>query len=179
MWTCGHCSVPQRQQRVHINCIIKVKWGHDTQFKRWSIYQRLTFSQFCAVSFKGNYDKKSVISHMNTIKCFVLINSTELCNVHWLHWRRFLFSSEVTEVTDSNEGMEGRERERGRDVQMAPASRLKWLNTLYTNSLTFIGSREYVTLDEQKRPKFCRRLSCEYVNFVSCPVHRSTGFISS
>jgi hypothetical protein len=34
---------------------------------------------------------------------------------------------------------------------MAAASRLKWLNTLYTNSLKLIGSRRHVTVDAQKR----------------------------
>jgi hypothetical protein len=59
-------------------------------------------------------------------------------------------------VAYMNEG--GKRRERY--IQMAAASRSKYLSTLYTNSPKLIGSLGHVTVDAQKRPKLGRRRSC-------------------
>jgi hypothetical protein len=48
---------------------------------------------------------------------------------------------------------------------MASASRFKYLNTLYTNSLKLIGSRGHVTVDAQKRPKLSSHSSCRSVSY--------------
>jgi hypothetical protein len=78
-----------------------------------------------------------------------------------------------TKVTNTNEG--GWRRERDIYIQMLSASRLKLLNTLYTNSLKLIDSRGHVTADAQKRPKLSHSRSCPalYDLYISeCKVQR-------